>query len=120
MVAIAPNVAEAAFTADCKDISRDSSVYMHASCKNDQGVFRPTGINLNDYIGRDQTGHLVWQQGGRFSIHCRSRRRIYDSARNHTLQRARCTIPNSNNHQTSDLDLDERIYVNPHGHLFFQ
>ena len=117
MVAIIPDVAEANFTATCRDINlRSTSVT--AECANEQGNYSYTFIRLNRHVGRNQDGHLIWQERGNFSRHCRHHRIIYDSRRNHTLLRGRCTLPNYIGYRTSELNLDERIF-NQNGRLVY-
>jgi CVNH domain len=112
-------VAEANFSETCENImqSPQDSTILKANCRDEQGNLLPTSISMNDHIGRDPQGRLVWQQDGHFQTHCRKSHVAYDSVRDMWLLKARCTVPNGG-HMTSDLNLDERI-VNQNGALTY-
>lgn len=118
MVATTANVAEANFTATCRNIQlrREHGGLIVAECKDEQGNWQRSTLALSTHVGRNHQGHLVWQHFGQFARHCRKYDRIYDTIRNRTLLRARCTIPDTERHITSELNLDERI-INRNGRL---
>ncbi|MGL5836269.1 MAG: CVNH domain-containing protein [Waterburya sp.] len=118
MVALKQKVAEANFTDTCRTNPRlgGSGSLMLAKCKNNEGEWVDTTIELSQHVGRSQQGRLVWQQGGNFVRYCPRRRIITPNGE--TRLYATCHPPDSTSNRTSTLNLGERI-VNQNGTLIY-
>jgi hypothetical protein len=106
------------FTTSCQNIAlftnvdRFNSVNLSANCRNNEGTFTPTAINLSDSI-INSFGGLLWQENGGFGGSVRNCR-LRDSDDVTVLQ---CEANDgSGNWKNAAINLDKRI-ANDNGQL---
>ena len=100
-----------AFSQTARNAYLDSK-FLKAYCRDREGTYQRSKINLNSYIA-NHDGKLEWAAGGNFAASCRDLK--LDGS--NTLK---ATCKKSNGHEvTSSINLDECI-TNIDGHLMFQ